>query len=108
MAVGAAVQVGGQRQAPDVFAQRVFLGHADGAVQLDGLAPGEARHLGNPRAERGDTLGRAVLGGSQAQRARFLLLDDEVGLESRPSASQMGRTWRPGYERGDPSLTVDG
>jgi len=36
------------------------------------------------------------------------LLDDEVSLESRPVPSQKGRTSTPGYERGDPSLTVEG
>ncbi len=50
----------------------------------------------------------SVPGAGRLRRMPQPLLDDEVGLESRPPASQKGRTSRPRYERGDPSLTVDG
>ena len=50
----------------------------------------------------------SVPGAGRLRRMPQPLLDDEVGLESRQAASQMGRSSRPGYEGGDPSLTVDG
>ena len=50
----------------------------------------------------------SVPGAGRLRRMPQPLLDDEVGLESRPPAAQSGRSSRPGYERGDPSLTVDG
>lgn len=50
----------------------------------------------------------SVPGAGRLRRMPQPLLDDEVGLESRPPASQKSRTSRPRYERGDPSLTVDG
>jgi osmoprotectant transport system permease protein len=50
----------------------------------------------------------SVPGAGRFRRMPRPLLDDEVGLESGPRTSQMGDTSRPGYERGDPSLTVDG
>jgi osmoprotectant transport system permease protein len=36
------------------------------------------------------------------------LIDDEVSFDAHAPASRMGRTSRPGYERGGPSHTVDG
>jgi osmoprotectant transport system permease protein len=50
----------------------------------------------------------SVPGAGRLRRMPQPLLDDEVGLESRQAASQMGRSSRPGYEDGDTSLTVDG
>ncbi|AKK30916.1 ABC transporter permease [Mycobacterium sp. EPa45] len=50
----------------------------------------------------------AVPGTGRFRRMPQPLLDDEVSFDARLPASQMGRTSRPGYERGGPSHTVDG
>lgn len=50
----------------------------------------------------------SVPGSGRFRRMPTPLLDDEVSFDARARTSQMGSTSRPGYERGDPSLTVDG
>lgn len=50
----------------------------------------------------------SVPGAGRLHRMPQPLLDDEVGLESASATAQMGSSSRPPYERGDPSLTVDG
>lgn len=50
----------------------------------------------------------SVPGSGRFRRMPQPLLDDEVSFDAKARTSQMGRTSRPGYERGDPSLTVDG
>ena len=50
----------------------------------------------------------SVPGSGRFRRMPQPLLDDEVRLDAHAPTSQMGRTSRPGYERGSPSHTVDG
>ncbi|AQT83143.1 ABC transporter permease [Mycolicibacterium litorale] len=50
----------------------------------------------------------SVPGSSRFRRMPAPLLDDEVSFDAKARTSQKGRTSLPGYERGDPSLTVDG
>jgi osmoprotectant transport system permease protein len=50
----------------------------------------------------------SVPGAGRFRRMPQPLLDDEVSFDAHAPASQMGRTSRPGYERGGPSHTVDG
>jgi len=50
----------------------------------------------------------SVPGTGRFRRMPQPLLDDEVNFDAHAPASQMGRTSRPGYERGGPSHTVDG
>lgn len=50
----------------------------------------------------------SVPGTGRFRRMPQPLLDDEVSFDAHAPASQMGRTSRPGYERGGPSHTVDG
>ncbi|MGY4708009.1 ABC transporter permease [Mycolicibacterium sp. CBM1] len=47
-------------------------------------------------------------GAGRFRRMPQPLLDDEVSVDAQVPTSQKGRTSAPGYERGDPSLTVDG
>ncbi len=50
----------------------------------------------------------SVPGSGRFRRMPQPLLDDEVRFDAHAPTSQMGRTSRPGYERGSPSHTVDG
>ena len=50
----------------------------------------------------------SVPGSGRFRRMPQPLLDDEVQFDAHAPTSQMGRTSRPGYERGSPSHTVDG
>ncbi|TGD89729.1 ABC transporter permease [Mycolicibacterium sp. CH28] len=50
----------------------------------------------------------SVPGSGRFRRMPQPLLDDEVSFEAQVRTSRMGRTSPPGYERSDPSHTVDG
>jgi osmoprotectant transport system permease protein len=50
----------------------------------------------------------SVPGTGRFRRMPQPLLDDEVSFDAHAPAARMGRSTRPGYERGGPSHTVDG